>query len=139
MVSGILDAYRVGMCDAPDINDGVPAEVGPLQKQVEALQQVVLGLVDEVRELTRKNGQLQHQLHLHLTHRYGARSEKLSSDQLLLFAQPEAVSDDAPEEPEPKPAEDEASGKQPSRRNGRKRLPARASQSRAMASGVHAG
>lgn len=76
-------------------------------------------LADEVKALTLKVEQLQHQLAGHNRHRFGSKSESL--DQLnLVFQEDEAIAEAAEEQaaPTPKPEADK-----PSRQHSRKPLP----------------
>jgi len=85
----------------------------------EELRSVNRLLADEVKALSLKVEQLQHQLHGHNRHRFGSKSEGL--DQLnLTFQEDEAISEAAEAQAEPA---DKSKDLKPPRQHSRKPLP----------------
>ncbi|MEL6220882.1 MAG: transposase, partial [Pseudomonadota bacterium] len=76
-------------------------------------------LANEVKALTLKVEQLQHQLHGHNRHRFGSKAE--SSDQLnLTFVEDEQIAEAARDQAQPSP---ESTQDKPPRQHSRKPLP----------------
>ena len=97
------------MMDGLDITPEDPAELRAVNRL----------LVDEVKALSLKVEQLQHQLHGHNRHRFGSKAE--SSDQLnLTFVEDEQITEAARDQAKArsKPAQDK-----PPRQHSRKPLP----------------
>lgn len=97
------------MMDGLDITPEDPAELRAVNRL----------LADEVKALTLKVEQLQHQLHGHNRHRFGSKAE--SSDQLnLTFAEDEQIAEAARDQAQPNP---KSTQDKPPRQHSRKPLP----------------
>ncbi len=97
------------MTDGLDITPEDPTELRAVNRL----------LADEVKALTLKVEQLQHQLHGHNRHRFGSKAE--SSDQLnLTFAEDEQIAEAARDQAQPNP---KSTQDKPPRQHSRKPLP----------------
>ena len=101
------------MLESANITPGDPAELRAMNRL----------LANEVKALTLKVEQLQHQLHGHKRHRFGSTAE--NSEQLSLnFAEDEQVAEAAADQANPKTCEVDPPAKdKPKRRHSRKPLP----------------
>jgi transposase len=97
----------------------IPDSPTALPDDLVILRQMVVELLAALRERQRENQQLQHRLDLLLRRLYGARTERVDPNQLLLI--PDALDAAAP--PEPASPPDSAAEKKKSRPHGRRPLP----------------